>query len=46
MQEFSRSVESERIREDLLDVIHGAGALKPAPTTGTRLAAFVAAVCL
>ena len=28
MQGFSRSVESDRIREDLLDAIHGAGAFR------------------
>jgi len=28
MQDFSRSVESDRIREDLLRVIHGAGAFR------------------
>jgi hypothetical protein len=28
IQEFSRSVESDRIREDLLRVIHGAGAFR------------------
>ena len=28
MQEFSNSVESDRIREDLLDAIHGAGAFR------------------
>jgi hypothetical protein len=28
MEEFSLSVESERIREDLLDAIHGAGAFR------------------
>ena len=28
MQDFSRSVESDRIREDLLHAIHGAGALR------------------
>jgi uncharacterized protein UPF0158 len=28
MQDFARSVESERIREDLLDAIHGAGAFR------------------
>src|SRR6266446_4720614 len=28
MQDFSRSVESERIREDLLQAIHGAGAFR------------------
>lgn len=28
MEEFSRSVESDRIREELLDAIHGAGAFR------------------
>jgi hypothetical protein len=28
MQDFSRSVESNRIREDLLHAIHGAGAFR------------------
>jgi len=28
MEEFSRSVASERIREDLLNTIHGAGAFR------------------
>jgi hypothetical protein len=37
MQDFSRSVESETIREDLLNAIHGAGAFRNFKDTVRRL---------
>lgn len=37
MQDFSRSVESDRIREDLLRAIHGAGAFRTFKDTVRQL---------